>query len=119
MIVSLGIIGTNKLNKKDVIFNYIDNWIKINGKPDTIVSGDNIFEIAREYAYKNNINYIEYFPDWTNLNNYASIICNQKIIDNCTHIIAFPCNKNIGTYNIIHMAKLKTIPVETYYLTPL
>ena len=117
MIVSLGVIGTKKINKKDVIFNYIDNWIKLNGKPDTIVSGDNIAEFAREYANNNNIRYIEYFPDWANLNNYASIICNQKIIDNTTHIIAFPCQENIRTYDIIHRAKLKGIPIETYYLT--
>ena len=114
---SLGIVGSRNFNDYNLFKILIDEYIEDNGKPSKIISGgaSGADSLAKRYAIENNIDLIEYKPDWS-LGKKAGPIRNSKIVENCDCIIAFPSRSGRGTQDTINKSQNKNIPVKIIYI---
>lgn len=110
--MNLGIVGgrdyTNYQNFKKIV----DDYIKNNGKISKIISGGakGVDSMAEIYAKDNNIPIEIYKPNWK-LGKSAGIQRNTDIVNNCTHLLALPTEKSVGTYDSIRKANIKKISI--------
>ena len=74
---------------------------------DVIVSGGakGADSLARHYAVVNDIELVEFIPDWKKYGRGAGMKRNKDIIENCDYCIAFWDGKSKGTKNSINLAK--------------
>lgn len=79
-----------------------------------IISGGSsgIDSLAKRYALEENIEYMEFLPDWNTHGLAAGPIRNKKIVDAAEYMVAFWDGKSKGTKSAIKLAKQKGIPVE-------
>lgn len=86
--------------------------------PDTIISGGAIGAdtVAANYARENNIELVEFLPDWKKYGRAAGMIRNKTIIDSADAVLAFWDGKSKGTKNSIALARKRKIPlwIEIY-----
>lgn len=80
-----------------------------------LVSGGarGVDSMARNWAFKNNIPIIEYFPDWTQ-GVRAGLARNTLIITDADLVLAFQYNNSRGTQDSINKACYMGIPVLVY-----
>lgn len=76
-------------------------------KIDCIISGGaaGVDTIARNFAIKNNIELIEYLPDYKKHGRGAPHIRNREIVKNCDLLLAFWDGKSKGTVSSLNAAK--------------
>jgi hypothetical protein len=81
--------------------------INLDFLPSVIVSGGaiGIDTQARIYALKNNIQLIEFLPDYKKFGRSAPLIRNRQIIDSCDVLIAYWDGVSKGTKFTIDAAK--------------
>lgn len=68
--------------------------------------------LGREFALKNNIELVEYLPDWKKYGRGAGFIRNKEIIENSDIIYAFWDGKSKGTLHSINIAKKLNKPIR-------
>ena len=88
-------------------------------KPRIIVSGGatGADTYAREYAIKNNIPIVEYFPEYWRYGRKAPIMRNIQIVENCDFLLAFWNGHSRGTKFTIDYAAKKDIPYKVVMTT--
>lgn len=82
--------------------------------PDTIVSGGakGADTYAREFAIANNLELIEYLPEYDKYGKSAPLVRNKLIIDNCDCVLAFWDGKSRGTKFTLDYAKESGKPIK-------
>lgn len=112
----IGFVGSRKLHSERVhrkIAEYLDWAINSYGKKDiTIVSGGarGIDTITINMAKKRRIRTLVYLPKYDEYRTKYNKIYferNQRIVDRCTILIAFPYNYSKGTMNTVKLFKAK------------
>ncbi len=117
----IGIVGSRQFNDyvsfEKCVFKILSNW-NINFKNITIISGgaQGADTLAEIFAKKYNISMTIYKPDWKKYGKGAGIMRNTDIINECTHVIAFPSRTGKGTQDSIRKAQTKNIPVKIIYI---
>lgn len=115
--IKLGIVGSRNYVDYPSFKKHIDCALEIWNIPlkeiDYIVSGgargaDHLAELfAKEY----NIATIVFKADWNTLGKKAGILRNTDIVNESTHMIAFPTKESIGTWDSVRKAQKKGIPL--------
>jgi len=116
--MNLAIVGYRDFHDFEFVEKHIDDYIASKGKPDKIVSGgaDGIDSLAEMYAKNHNIPIIVHPADWTKYGKQAGPLRNQLIINDATHMIAFPSSNSKGTFHTIGLAKKKGIDCVVIYV---
>lgn len=121
-LLKLAIVGSRDFGKtqeeKEIIYQKIAEFIYFFGFPDVIISGGaaGIDSLAEEYAKTHSIP-TEIFPAlWNIYGLSAGILRNSIIVENATHVLAFPSVKGKGTQDTIKKAEKKGIPCIVHYL---
>lgn len=73
------------------------------GKIDIVVSGGavGIDSYAKQYAVENNLQFLEYLPDYSRYGRKAPIVRNMNIVKEADIMIAFPSKDSKGTHDAI------------------
>jgi len=103
----VGIVGYREFDDFILFENYISEWELNNGKITKIISGGcrGVDSLAKEYAQKYKIDYLEYKAEWDLYGKSAGAKRNKKIVDSCDHLVAFLSSNSLGTKITIDMAK--------------
>jgi hypothetical protein len=114
----VGIVGSRNFNDYKLLCTVITNWIKENGSIKKIVSGGckGADTLAEKYADENKIEFVVHNAEWDKYGKAAGPIRNKKIVDDVTHLIAFPEKISLGTANTIGLAKRKGIPISIHII---
>jgi len=92
--MKLAIVGSRSFTDFDLFKSKIDEFIfqnVINKKDIIIISGGakGTDSLAKRYAIENDIEIIEYLPDWNLYGKSAGMVRNMDIVKNCDKLIAF------------------------------
>ncbi len=100
----LAIVGSRGITDYSLIVNALQKH-----SPAEIITGGavGVDELAANYANENGIELTVYQPDYSKFGKQATHIRNQKIVDHCTHLIAFWDGRSAGTKSSIEKAKKK------------
>lgn len=114
----LAIVGARFYDNKKFFTEKLEYFIEEYGFPDEIVSGGakGIDTMAREFAVENDIKLTEYLPEWNIYGRGAGPVRNSKIVDHCTHVLAFPSKAGKGTQDTIKKAQKKNKIVVIEYI---
>ena len=91
---------------------YVGSYLKY--IPDVIVSGGakGADTYAREFAKKNGLKLIEYFPNYDKYGKGAPLERNKQIVDECDCVLAFWDGQSHGTKFTFDYAKEKNKPIK-------
>lgn len=107
--MNVAIIGSRK-------FTNYSEFLKLMPKLNItkIISGGAVGadSLAHRYALDNNIEYLEFLPDWNLHGKSAGPIRNKLIINEADYVIAFWDGRSRGTANSINLAKQKGITIN-------
>lgn len=94
------------------------NGIINNESVEVIVSGGAVGAdtLAELYAFNHNIPPMIFKPDYKTYGGFAPLQRNSVIVDNSTHMIAFPSRQGKGTQDSIKKAMAKGIPIKVLYI---
>jgi hypothetical protein len=102
----IAVVGTRDIpvGKESYVLEVIKHYLS---SSDVVVSGGakGIDSLARQYCAQNNIQIIEYLPDYGKYGKVAPLIRNTDIVNKADLIIAFPVKESRGTYDTIEKAK--------------
>ena len=89
--------------------------------PDTVVSGGAVGadSNARDFAKRNGLKLIEYYPDYARYGRTAPLERNKLIVDECDCLLAFWDGESRGTKFTIDYAREKNKPVKVILLQTL
>jgi len=116
--VKLGLVGSRNYTDYSsfkIHINYtLEKWGMDVKDIDFIVSGGarGADHLAELFAKEHNIETIIFKADWNTLGKKAGILRNTDIVNESTHMIAFPIKESIGTWDSIRKATKKKIPLE-------
>ena len=84
---------------------------------DTIISGGarGADSLAKKYVKEEELEYVEYLPEWDKYGKSAGFIRNQLIVDNCDMVLAFWDGQSRGTADTIEKAKKTKKPTFIIY----
>lgn len=115
--MNVAVIGSRTITDYEYIKYVLDKY-REKYTISKIVSGGarGVDSLAAKYANENNIELIEFIPDWKKFGKKAGFIRNQIIIDNADIVIAFQENNSAGTSHSVNLAKEsnKTVYVIEY-----
>ena len=116
--VKLGIVGSRNFKDANKFEEHLKLWIQENKVPDFIISGgaSGADTLAEKYAQRENIPLVVFRADWHCFGNAAGPIRNTEIVEECTHVLAFPSKKGSGTQDTIQKAKEKGKTVKIVYI---
>ena len=105
--VKLAIVGYKEYNNYLEFKKTVDDYIEEIGKPELIVSGGarGVDKMAEKYAKEKKIAMQVFPPNWDKYGKSAGPKRNTQIIENSTHVIAFPSVNSVGTIDSINKAK--------------
>ncbi len=120
-IVKLAIVGSRNFKDEDFFLTKINEWIDKYGVPDLIVSGGakGADTLGENYAIDNDIPTIILKPTWRINGKYipwAGLQRNTDIVNESTHILAFPSHKGKGTQDTIKKGEKKNKNVTVYWI---
>jgi len=117
--IHLGIVGSRNLSDYNAFRERVDDWVARNGKPDSIISGGQrgADTFARNYAEQNDVPFTEHHHNtYRHMGSPAMYHHrNQLVVDDSTHLLAFPSMGGRGTQVTMGMANEKGIPVDRHY----
>ncbi len=102
----VAIVGSRSFAGLPQIIDYID--VELKSESDlSIISGGaaGVDTVARDYAVKRNINFIELKADWRLYGRAAGPIRNKLIVDMADKVYAFWDGQSKGTLHVIEYAK--------------
>jgi hypothetical protein len=119
--MNLAIVGSRHFTNNVQFEKYVDMWITENGNPQMIVTGcaKGTDHLAREYAKKYNIDLKVYKADWKMYGKAAGPLRNAEIINNSTHVLAFPSNTGKGTQDTLKKAIKAKLSQTVYFIEEL
>lgn len=105
--IHLAIVGSRNMNNHELFNQTMQEFISTYGVPSLVISGgaDGADSLGEKWARKMNIPLTIYYPEWTKYGKAAGILRNTDIVQNCTHMIAFPSSKGKGTQDSIKKAQ--------------
>ena len=105
--MKIAIIGSRNCPKLE-IGNYLEEM------PNTIISGgaNGADSYARDFAKKQGLKLIEYFPNYSKYGKAAPLVRNKQIVDECDCLHAFWDGTSKGTKFTIDYALEKEKPVK-------
>ena len=105
--IKLAIVGSRSWNNYEKFKELVDAWQRDHGVPVLIISGgpSGVDSMARRYAKTNKIPLEEHYANWKKYGRKAGPMRNTKIISSCTHVLAFPGPRSVGTWDSINKAK--------------
>jgi len=115
----LGIVGSRNLRNYPAFEQKVNEWVEANGQPHSIISGGQrgADSFARRYAEENDIPFKEHHH-----NTYRHMGSprmyhhrNQLVVNDSTHLLAFPSKRGRGTQVTMGMANKKGIPVQHHF----
>jgi hypothetical protein len=94
----LAIIGSRNFKSQKIFINFLNIFRVIHPKVETIISGGQkgADSFAEQYALKNKIPFIK-----SDLSKHG----HAEIVEECTHVIAFPSRSGKETQNTIESAR--------------
>lgn len=106
----MAIAGSRNFTDYDRFEKETDQWIELNGVPDLIISGGapGTDSLAERYAREHGIPFLVFKADWSQ-GKKAGPIRNTKIINEATHLLAFPSEQGKGTQDSIKKAQQKRL----------
>ncbi len=116
--VSLAIIGARTFDDYDLLCTEVTNQCKlwdIEIKDiDAIVGGHckGADMLGEKFAQENKIPKLIFKPDWAKYGKRAGFLRNHDIVNNTTHIIAFPSVRGAGTQHSIRLAETLDKPMH-------
>ncbi len=107
MDVRLAIIGSRKFYDFGYVEAVIDAWITAHGHPVRIICGgaSGVDEMARRYADNHNIPVQVIEAIWRGDEAEPDLM--ERIVNECTHVLALPGVKSKWTLRTIELAKQK------------
>lgn len=120
--MKLTIVGSRNYNDytqfKNVINETLKKWNYKITDIEKIISGGakGADSLAEKFAKENNIILTIYQPDWKTFGKAAGIMRNTDIINDCTHVIAFPSHQGSGTQDSIRKAKKDNKIIEVFWI---
>ncbi len=116
--IELAIVGSRTFTDKTFFYQKINEFIEKYNTPDIIISGGAIGAdtLGEQYANDNNILTKIFYPNWNKYGEYAYTMRNTEIVNNCTHILAFPSNYRHGTQDTIRKGKLANKEIMIFYI---
>ena len=86
--------------------------------PSVVVSGGckGADRMGEKWALENKIVTQIFKPNWKAHGRLAGIVRNADIIDNATHVLAFPSHTGSGTQNSIHRAQKAAKPTIVLWI---
>ena len=116
--IHLGIVGSRNYvdyeSFKTNTNNTLEKWDIQIENIDSVVSGGarGADSLAEKWAKENNISVTIFKPDWKSLGKKAGILRNTDIVNESTHLIAYPMKDSIGTWDSVRKATKKGILCE-------
>ena len=116
--MKLAIVGSRTFTDKNLFNDGLNKFIEKHGKPDLIVSGGakGADTLGENYAKENNIPTQIFYPNWKKYGKKAGILRNKDIVDNCTHILAFPSKNGVGTQDTIRKGEVTNKEMMVFYI---
>jgi len=120
--MNLGIVGSRNYNDyenfKMVVIKVLELWRFKIEDVSNIVSGGSlgVDTLAEKFAEEFQINKIIHPADWNKNKRGAGVIRNTYIVNDSTHMIAFPSHFGKGTQDSIKKAEKKKIPIKILYI---
>lgn len=118
--VALAIVGSRNYNEYDNFCVHLNHWIKTHPgfKINSIVSGGakGVDSLAHKYAEAHNIPITIHYANWVKYSRSAGPMRNQLIVNDATHLIAFPDKRSVGTWDSVNKAKKKKIAVTIFHI---
>jgi hypothetical protein len=114
----LGIVGSRNYVDYEAFKTHIEETLKkwnVNvTNISSVVSGGakGADSLAERWAKDNAIPTTVFKPDWNKLGKKAGILRNTDIVNESTHLVAFPTKDSIGTWDSIRKSTKKGIPTE-------
>jgi hypothetical protein len=104
--VKLAIVGSRTFNDYELLKNTV---YRIKSSVLQIISGGakGADSLAKRYADDNDIELVEFIPDWNKYGRSAGFRRNVEIVENCDALIAFWDGVSNGTNHSINLAKEK------------
>ena len=114
--MNLAIIGSRTFRNYKYVSDTIKDKYNIQDISNIISGGaEGVDTLAAMFAKENNINLIEYIPDWNRYGNKAAFIRNELIINSADEVLAFWDGKSKGTMQSIKIAKNKNKKITIFY----
>ena len=120
--IRLGIVGyrnfTDYVSLKAAVLKVLQEWNIELTNVKYIVSGGAIGTdiLAEKFAKEFNIPTLIYKPEYNLYHGKAPLLRNTTIVENLTHLIAFPSVNGKGTQDTIKKAINKAIPIKVLYI---
>jgi len=104
--VTLAVVGSRRWKDKALLFDVLDDWMKVIGKPDLVVSGgaDGADILGETWAKSRGIKTDIKYPEWRKEGFMAGINRNADIVSPATHMVAFFLPFSGGTMNSLKRA---------------
>lgn len=114
--MKIAIIGSRECSNIDFVGN-LEAILNVS-KDDTIISGGakGIDTLAANYAKENNLNLIEFLPDYKKNGRAATFIRNREIVDNSNVVVAFWNGNSKGTKYTLDYARKKDKRIIVVYI---
>jgi predicted Rossmann fold nucleotide-binding protein DprA/Smf involved in DNA uptake len=112
----VGIVGSRDFNNFELFEKKILEWEKVNGSINKIVSGGcrGVDKLAELFAKKYKKSVIIHNAEWKKYGRKAGPKRNSLIVADSEHIIAFPSDKSVGTYDTIKKAQNRGIKTTIF-----
>lgn len=117
--IKLAIVGSRTFNDEIFFKEKLQGWIEKYDIPDFIVSGGakGADTMAQNYAIENEIELIVFKPDYSKYaGKIAPLMRNTQIVNECTHVLAFPSESGSGTQDTIRKAKKLGKSVDIHFV---
>jgi hypothetical protein len=118
MKIRLALIGSRNFTDYNIFTEFVAStllkWNLSINDIEFVVSGGaaGADTLAEKWSLDNNIPIKVFKPDWKKFGKAAGPLRNTDIINEATHVIAFPTSTSIGTWDSIRKSQKKGIPTE-------
>lgn len=105
--IILAIVGSRRWCDYPEFTNILEDWIKEHDVPTSIVSGgaSGVDSMTRKWAIDQKIPLVEHLIDKKKYRLRASHVHHKEIVQACTHLLALPGLRSVGTFDSIKKAR--------------
>ena len=111
---SIAIVGSRTISDYKIVKTVLDKIFNPQNIKQIVSGGAiGVDSLARRYANQNELNLIEFLPEWQKYGKSAGFRRNDDIVYNADCLIAFWDGKSKGTLNSVSTAMKRGIPTLT------